>query len=80
MICYKMGYRTDVPAAKLSTKGVSTSFWGSANLPAKVLRDMWYRSDIITISRDVWATKAPTSPLQNGKNKKKTKQSKRTQI
>ena len=28
-------------------------FWGSANLPEKVSRDMGYRSDSIAISRDM---------------------------
>ena len=37
---------------KLSTKG-SAPFWGSADLPEKVSRDMGYRSDSIAISRDM---------------------------
>ena len=28
-------------------------FWGSANLPEKVSRDMGYRSDSIAVSRDM---------------------------
>ena len=39
---------------RLSTKGGGVApFWGSANLPEKVSRDMGYRSDSIPISRDM---------------------------
>ena len=40
---------TATPEAKLLPK----TFWGSANLPEKVSRDMGYRSDSIAISRDM---------------------------
>ena len=33
--------------------GGIAAFWGSANLPEKVSRDMGYRSDSIAISRDM---------------------------
>ena len=39
---------------KLSTKGGGIApFWGSANLPEKVSRDMGYHSDSIAVSRDM---------------------------
>ena len=39
---------------KLSAKGVGIApFWGRANLPEKVSRDMGYRSDIIATSRNM---------------------------
>ena len=39
---------------KPSTKRAGIApFWGSSNLPEKVLRDMGYRSDSIAISRDI---------------------------
>ena len=34
-------------------RGGIAPFWGSANLPEKVSRDMGYRSDSIAISRDM---------------------------
>ena len=37
-------------------------FWGSANLPEKVSRNMGYRSDSIAVSRDM----EPLSLLQKG--------------
>ena len=61
-----MGYRTIV-ARYVATWGIAqmrmcetkcqgrgiAPFWGSANLPSRVSRDMGYRSDSITISRDM---------------------------
>ena len=38
-------------------------FWGSANLPEKVSRDMEYRSDSIAISRDMGPLSPPPAPL-----------------
>ena len=58
-----MGYRTDVPVwAKYQGVGIAPC-WGSANLPESVSRDMRYRSDSITISRDIGATKRRIDPL-----------------
>ena len=42
-------------------EGSIAPFWGSANLPAKVSRNMGYRSDSIAISRDM----APLSELRS---------------
>ena len=36
-------------------KGGIAPFWGSANLPEKISRDMGYRSDSIAVSRDMGA-------------------------
>ena len=47
---------------KLSTKGGVAPFWGSANLPERVSRDMGHRSDSIAISRDM----GPLSPHNLG--------------
>ena len=33
--------------------GAIASYWGNANLPWKVSRDMGYRSDSIAVSRDM---------------------------
>ena len=49
----KMGYRTDVPVRNHVPRGGIAPFWGSANLPKKVSRDMGYRNDSIAISRDM---------------------------
>ena len=43
---------------KLIAKGGIAPFWGSANLPEKVSRDMGYRSDSIAVSREM----GPLSP------------------
>ena len=37
---------------KYQGRGIAP-YWGSANLPAKVSRDMGYRSDSIAVSRDM---------------------------
>ena len=52
-ICCKMGYRTDVPMWNEVPRGGIAPFWGNANLPEKVSRDMGYRSDSIAVSRDM---------------------------
>ena len=46
---------------KLGTKGGIAPFWGNANFPLKVSRDMGYRSDSIAVSRD-------TGPLSKPRN------------
>ena len=65
-VCFYMGYRT-VIARYVATWGIaqmclsetkyqgtgSTPFWGSANPPEEVSRDMGYRSDSIASSRYV---------------------------
>ena len=43
-------------------------FWGSANLPEKVSRDMGYRSDSIAVSRDMGPLR-PMFEAQNGQIK-----------
>ena len=60
-ICCKMGYRTDMSGINESTKGGIAPFWGSANLPEKVSRDMGYRSDSIAVSRDMGPLSSGTS-------------------
>ena len=61
-----MGYRTNI-ARYVAKWGIAemclcetkyqgggiAPFWGSANLPQKVSRDMGYRSDSIAVSRDM---------------------------
>ena len=50
----KNGVSHRCTCVKLSTKGGGIApFWGSANLPEKVSRDMGYRSNSIAVSRDL---------------------------
>ena len=49
----KMGYCTDVSVWSQVPRAGIAPFWGSADLPEKVSRDMGYRSDSIAISRNM---------------------------
>ena len=49
---------------KLSTRGGIAPYWGSANLPEKVLHDMGYCRDIIAISCDMGPLQLP-DPLNS---------------
>ena len=52
-ICSKMGYRTDLSGVNTVPRRGIAPFWGPANLPEKVLRDMGYRSNSIAIWCDM---------------------------
>ena len=55
----RVGYRADVLVRHEAPRGSIALFWGSADLPGKVSRDVGYRSDGIAISCDM-------EPLESG--------------
>ena len=54
---------------KLSTKGGIAPFWGSADLPWKVSRNMGYRSDRIAVSRDMGPLNLTPNPSPRETNR-----------
>ena len=53
-ICSKMGYRTDVPVRKASTKGGYRTILGDNRTPLKKYRAIWGIAATVSQYRAIW--------------------------